>query len=439
MSIWASWFLASILFNIAYCLIFIHLTNQKNMTLSCKMLINSLVFAFLESFIIIYGTQGLRIIFILFFMFILFKINFNIETSKLIVCTFIIYLFFAIAEVLYAFICFYTLHLDVIIVQNSFLGIIITNIVILVIVFAMLHISYIGSKISNIIKWYSEKSIFVLVTIIAYSILSIFVLMSFVSNNLIANNTFVICIVFIISIIIFIFIALKENADKNKLYSEYDYLMKYVDNYAKVIDEKSKEMHEYKNQLIILRDLITGKNQKAKNYIAEILKTKFESSKYSQLSCIGNIPLHGIRGLLYYKVNEMIEKGIEVYLNIVVKTSTGRIWNLCNQNLKDLSRVMGVYIDNAIQACLLAEKKYIIIELNENKGSISFCISNTYRGNIDIDNMDKEGFTTKGRGHGYGLALTRDILEKNKYLSHEREINGIYYVQKLIIDNKNKS
>lgn len=50
--------------------------------------------------------------------------------------------------------------------------------------------------------------------------------------------------------------------------------------------------------------------------------------------------------------------------------------------------------------------------------------------------MDKQGYSTKGKSRGYGLSLVQDILNKSAYLKQEREMNGIFYVQKLIIQNK---
>ena len=62
-----------------------------------------------------------------------------------------------------------------------------------------------------------------------------------------------------------------------------------------------------------------------------------------------------------------------------------------------------------------------------------FSLSNNYKDKINISEVDMKGYTTKGFGHGYGLSLVKDILSKNDVLTQKRELNGIYFVQKLYI------
>ena len=95
---------------------------------------------------------------------------------------------------------------------------------------------------------------------------------------------------------------------------------------------------------------------------------------------------------------------------------------------------MGVYLDNAKEAAMIADKKYVVIQIMLEK-YIEFTISNTYKEVTNIDKIDKIGFTTKGKGHGYGLPLVKDILSKNANYKQTREFSGQFYVQKLIIKN----
>jgi len=68
----------------------------------------------------------------------------------------------------------------------------------------------------------------------------------------------------------------------------------------------------------------------------------------------------------------------------------------------------------------------------ENK-NIVISISNNYSGNINIDKIIKKGYTTKGKGRGYGLTLVKEIIDKNRMLEENKEIVNNYYIQNLIV------
>ena len=59
---------------------------------------------------------------------------------------------------------------------------------------------------------------------------------------------------------------------------------------------------------------------------------------------------------------------------------------------------------------------------------------------IDI-NKDKigTGYTTKGKGHGFGLQLTKDIIKNNKYLKYEFSVVDNMVVSKLFISSTTKN
>ena len=47
--------------------------------------------------------------------------------------------------------------------------------------------------------------------------------------------------------------------------------------------------------------------------------------------------------------------------------------------------------------------------------------------------MDNMGYTTKGSGHGYGLTLMKQIIDKNELLSNQKNIYGQKFVQKITL------
>ncbi len=207
--------------------------------------------------------------------------------------------------------------------------------------------------------------------------------------------------------------------------------MDYVKTYEVLLDEKSKKQHEYRNQLAVIR--IMAKNKRTREYIDELLDEENTENNLETINKLKYIPTGGLKGLIYYKIETMKKKNINIFVDVSSELDNHKLWKECDKNLQDISKVLGVYLDNAIEAAELSKEKYITFEAYLDEKSIVFKISNTYENKIDVGKIDKEGYSTKGKGKGYGLALVKDIISKNNSLTQKREMNGIYYVQSLYI------
>ena len=89
----------------------------------------------------------------------------------------------------------------------------------------------------------------------------------------------------------------------------------------------------------------------------------------------------------------------------------------------DLCRIVGILLDNAIDAAEECTRKIINIKLiNERKAKRNvIIIENTYREkNLDIDKIFEKGYSTKmneSNTHGLGLWTVRKILKSNNNLN----------------------
>ena len=124
----------------------------------------------------------------------------------------------------------------------------------------------------------------------------------------------------------------------------------------------------------------------------------------------------------------------ELYVETGVKTKL----NTLSVNMyKNITKILGVLLDNAIDASKKSKDKRIIVSVSKEKSNVIFNISNTYKGKLDLDKIGT-GFTTKGFGHGYGLRLVNDIMKETNSFEVKNEILDKYYVSKLIIKIERK-
>jgi len=199
------------------------------------------------------------------------------------------------------------------------------------------------------------------------------------------------------------------------------------------LNRYKKYNHENKNQLIVIRENSKG-NEKVTEYIDSILNESMghEDKWISELSYITD---PGISGFLSVKINEMIDNGIKLSLIISPKVKNYKFENIKPKEYKEICRVLGVYLDNAHEASKETKKKEVTIEILIDNNKLLIIISNSYKGKIEIEKIDKEGYTTKGKNHGVGLSLVNDIIKSNKNLEQKREVIKDYYFQYLYIKN----
>ena len=121
--------------------------------------------------------------------------------------------------------------------------------------------------------------------------------------------------------------------------------------------------------------------------------------------------------------------------------------DLSNLNIKmyELSRILGILCDNAIEAASPCEKKIVNITFKKDKkNNVNLIIiQNTYANkNVNIDRIFEKGFTSKDESesdnkhsHGLGLWEVRKYLSKNKNLDLYTTKNDEFFSQQFEIYN----
>lgn len=252
------------------------------------------------------------------------------------------------------------------------------------------------------------------------------------NNNII---TYLVIIVMLICILLYLF---KQKIENEKISKKYDELLDVMKSYESDIEEQRTLRHETKNEFATIKCKLQdkGDNKTIIEYIDSVIgeKEKAGSTKYSKFKYL---PSNGLKGFFYYKFIEAEKKGINVSINISKQIENSFLKDIETKDFKDLARIIGVYLDNAIEASSTSEDKKLGIEMYLIKEKIEIIITNTFNNEINLDKIGKESFSTKGKHRGHGLLLVNKILSENNMFEAKNEIRGNIYIQSLKIkDNK---
>lgn len=252
------------------------------------------------------------------------------------------------------------------------------------------------------------------------------------NNNII---TYLVIIVMLICILLYLF---KQKIENEKISKKYDEQLDVMKSYESDIEEQRTLRHETKNEFATIKCKLQDKenNKTIIEYIDSVIgeKEKAGSTKYSKFKYL---PSNGLKGFFYYKFIEAEKKGINVSINISKQIENSFLKDIETKDFKDLARIIGVYLDNAIEASSTSEDKKLGIEMYLIKEKIEIIITNTFNNEINLDKIGKESFSTKGKHRGHGLLLVNKILSENNKFEAKNEIRGNIYIQSLKIkDNK---
>lgn len=186
-----------------------------------------------------------------------------------------------------------------------------------------------------------------------------------------------------------------------------------INAYSKTIDDCRELKHNLRNDLLTLK---SGVNKDSQEKINEIIK-KYNTN-YEWINMVDDIP-EGLQGLIYLKQKESENKKIKLYVNTIKNIKTN------NKDYIDLCSILGVLIDNAIDASKKSKSKVIEINFNEDKNNLNIKISNKYTNNIDINKIGNKNYSTKEYKSGLGLNYIKKV-NNSKIKVNFKIINDLF-------------
>lgn len=304
-----------------------------------------------------------------------------------------------------------------------------SNIGVTIITLSVLHIKLVVQIIQFLSNKMESKRAISICLFLGLSVTMFSILIYYISilhtNN---KNTIMILFMFVIFLFL-ILLFIKELYNYDNLQKEYDSLFDYAKNFEDWIEEDQYNKHEYKNELGLLRTKITDKK-----ILKEIDKIINMTAKLNQFSLdqLSRVPKGGLKGFIYYKAVIAYNHKVNLLLDISENAKDG-ILKLSNNQIEELSKLIGIYFDNAIEAAMKTKKKNVTLEIYSLNNELNFVFSNSYSKKIDLDTIDMKGISSNGSGRGNGLYFAKKILNHNRWIESQRSIINNFYIQKLKI------
>ncbi|HNR04805.1 MAG: GHKL domain-containing protein [Clostridiaceae bacterium] len=242
------------------------------------------------------------------------------------------------------------------------------------------------------------------------------------SQNIILINVAIMWLYLILSLYINFTnsaLALKEQ--------QYDQQQDYIRTIDNLINDFRRLKHSYANTIYgffgyIQEDDLEG----LKAYYTEVAD-EAKRMDSNLLLALQRIKVYAVFGLLWNKINEAEGRGIEVGIRV-----TNEIREV-GMKLTELCEVLGNYLDNAIDAAAASMDKKMNITLTDGGGYLTISIENTYEGDVDVKEIQKKGYSTKGNERGFGLSITNHILSGYTNILHNTFAEDGIFKQELVI------
>ena len=213
-------------------------------------------------------------------------------------------------------------------------------------------------------------------------------------------------------------------------------MLQNLQNYTKRIDALTLDArtfrHDHKNMLLTFRNYINEKNWDELQKLYEDYLAKFTSSTNKADALVhklNQIKTPEIESILLVKYMQAQQSKIDV---------TIEVWDavplLDDLIMLDVCRMIGIFFDNAIEACSGLEGASIQILVSNQEGGFLFVIENTSTTKATIEEIHRRRYTVKKGERGLGLVKAAQIIAENPRISLKTSnANGIF-TQKLLVN-----
>lgn len=391
------------------------LSNNKNKIISFKNLLIFVIYGIIIT-INIYFSTALNRAFINFaLLFICTFIIYRDSISKILFYTLVIFIVGMIYEIILSIILSVAgINLTIfdtnLLIKSAFSFV---NLILVYITFCINSIIKIFRKIEGKIN--KKIILIVFITCLVIIILTDFRYIITVSSKLYyLNIVIIVCLILLIIFAIYNYLRVEKEIEKTES------ILSFMTKYEETIDKDRINRHEMLNNLLMLKTIEDKNSIEYEKILNDLIK---EYDKSRSIKNIYKLPT-GLKGIVYYKLNNMDDINLNVNISKRIIDISKKI------NRKDyvsLCKILGIILDNAIEAAIKSKDKFIGIEVFNNKNEYTIIVDNSCNDAVDISKIKNKNYSTKGKGRGLGLYILNKIINNNNCISLIQSFNNMIF------------
>lgn len=267
----------------------------------------------------------------------------------------------------------------------------------------------------NLLVWIVWS--FLLVTYVIWSMIEVFNIAPLVELGLMT------IVLLMITVLFFnLYQAIQENQEimaTRIQKAEIQQIQEYSSRLEEANISLRKARHDYKNSLLALNGyLLTADVAGASKYLEELVagSNRLQEAANSMTLELANLQIKELKYLIIDKLQQAQDQGIKTKVEINKPIASLPV------NIVSIIRCVGIFLDNAIEACQSQADGQISVLLTKYSGNnYSLIVQNTISQPVNLAQVLKPRVTSKQNHDGLGLDNVNEIVNSDPYLSLEIE------------------
>nr|WP_314463034.1 GHKL domain-containing protein [uncultured Clostridium sp.] len=206
--------------------------------------------------------------------------------------------------------------------------------------------------------------------------------------------------------------------------------------YYKTLNQNLKEManlrHDIRNLFLTMGNFVDRGNDKEMKafYKENIYPFALDQiEKNYQFAQLCKIPSESLQSFLHMKLYQAHSANLNIKVIIDINENEFRV----GMELMDITRILGILIDNAIEECSMQEMPFLELGIRSQNNKVSYSLKNSVRDGRSFENMRLNKSDKKGHS-GRGLKIVKELVDDYQGAELNTYFDNKIFLQILNID-----